>query len=51
MVHALKQKGTPLPTNDIWIAAVAAQVGATMLTFDKHFNAIERVDALVLEIL
>jgi len=48
IVHALKTKGTPLPTNDIWIAAAAARVGATVLTFDKHFCAIERVGSLVL---
>jgi len=49
IVRDLKAKGTPLPTNDIWIAAVAARVGATVLTFDKHFGAIQRVGSLVLE--
>lgn len=48
IVLALKAQGTPLPTNDIWIAAAAARVGATVLTFDKHFDAIERVGSLVL---
>ena len=49
IVRALKSKGTPLPTNDIWIAAAAVRVGATVLTFDDHFRAIERVGSLVLE--
>jgi len=49
IVLALKAKGTPLPTNDIWIAAAAARVGATVLTFDKHFHAIERIGSIVLE--
>lgn len=49
IVRALKAKGTPLPTNDIWIAASAARVGATVLTFDDHFRAIERVGSLVLD--
>lgn len=49
IVHALKTKGRPLPTNDIWIAAAAARAGATVLTFDKHFGDIERVGSLVLE--
>jgi len=49
IVWALKAKGTPLPTNDIWIAAAAVRVGATVLTFDDHFRAIERVGSLVLE--
>jgi len=48
IVLALKAQGTPLPTNDIWIAAVAARVGATVLTFDEHFCAIQRVGSLVL---
>ncbi|NOY30796.1 MAG: type II toxin-antitoxin system VapC family toxin [Planctomycetes bacterium] len=48
IVRALQSKGTPLPTNDIWIAAVAARVGATVLTFDQHFGAIQRVGSLVL---
>ena len=48
IVRALKANRTPLPTNDIWIAAAAARVGATVLTFDDHFRAIERVGSLVL---
>jgi len=48
IVRTLKAKGTPLPANDIWIAATAAHVGATVLTFDDHFRAIERVGLLVL---
>ena len=45
---ALRTHGTPLPTNDIWVAACAARNGSTVLTFDDHFRAIERVAALVL---
>jgi predicted nucleic acid-binding protein len=48
IVQSLKAKGTPLPTNDIWIAATAARVGATVLTFEDHFRAIERAGSLVL---
>lgn len=48
IVVALKSAGTPLPTNDIWIAAVAAREGSTVLTYDAHFRAIGRVGALVL---
>ncbi len=46
---ALKRAGTPIPTNDIWIAAAAAQAGATVLTYDRHFRSIERVGSVVLE--
>jgi tRNA(fMet)-specific endonuclease VapC len=49
IVVALRRAGRPLPTNDIWIAACAAGVGATVLTFDVHFSEIDRVGALVLE--
>jgi predicted nucleic acid-binding protein len=48
IVVELKRKGTPLPTNDIWIAATAARAGATVLTYDPHFNQIVRVGCLVL---
>ncbi len=48
IVVALRKAGTPLPTNDIWIAAVAGSVGASVLTFDAHFTAITRVGAVIL---
>ncbi len=44
----LRRQGSPLPTNDVWIAAAAARHGATVLTFDPHFEAIGRVGSLVL---
>jgi tRNA(fMet)-specific endonuclease VapC len=40
----LRRKGTPMPTNDIWIAAHALESGAELLSFDRHF---ENVDGLV----
>lgn len=49
IVVALKEAGTPLPTNDIWVAASAAHVGATVLTSDTHFSAIKRVGSLILD--
>ena len=48
IVVDLRKKGTPLPTNDVWIAAAAARADATVLTFDAHFREIARVGALVL---
>ena len=44
----LRAQGRPLPTNDLWIAATAASIGATVLTYDAHFQAIARVAAVVL---
>ena len=46
----LRNKGTSLPTNDIWIAATAINAGSTVLTFDAHFREIARVAVLVLEV-
>jgi len=46
---ALRGGGTPVPTNDIWVAACAARSGSTVLTFDEHFAVIERVGSLVLD--
>ena len=40
---ALRKQGTPLPTNDIWLAAQAMEVHATLLSADRHFA---RVDGL-----
>ena len=40
----LKQQGTPIPTNDIWIAAQTMEHGAELITSDQHF---ERVRGLV----
>jgi tRNA(fMet)-specific endonuclease VapC len=38
--HQLKKSGTPIPINDIWIAAHAVETGSTLITFDSHFNSI-----------
>jgi tRNA(fMet)-specific endonuclease VapC len=35
--HALRRRGTPIPTNDIWIAALALQHNLLLTTSDKHF--------------
>lgn len=38
--NQLKMQGTPIPTNDIWIAASAMRHGLTLATFDNHFSKI-----------
>ena len=38
---ALKDKGTPIPENDIWIGAIAMQYELTVATRDNHFLNIE----------
>jgi predicted nucleic acid-binding protein len=50
IVVALRKGGTPLPTNDIWIAAVAVREGATVVTYDAHFATISRVGSRVLTV-
>lgn len=37
---ALRKSGTPIPTNDIWIAAHAFETGAEFITFDRHFDEV-----------
>ncbi len=37
----LKDKGRPIPENDIWISAIAIQFGLTLATRDNHFNSVE----------
>ena len=36
----LKRQGTPIPTNDIWIAAQTMEHGAELITTDEHFDKI-----------
>jgi tRNA(fMet)-specific endonuclease VapC len=38
---ALKAKGRPIPTNDMWIAASALQHGAAVCSYDSHFSQID----------
>ncbi len=40
IITQLKRDGTPIPTNDIWIAATAFQHGLQLYTADKHFSYI-----------
>ena len=36
----LRNKGRPIPRNDVWIAAVALEHGLQLLTLDIHFREI-----------
>jgi tRNA(fMet)-specific endonuclease VapC len=36
----LKSQGTPIPSNDIWIAAQAMEHGIELITSDRHFDNI-----------
>ena len=48
IVHDLRRAGTPIPTNDVWIAACGVSAGAPVLTFDAHFAMVQRVGSIVL---
>lgn len=38
--HILKQAGTPIPINDVWIASQTIETGSVLVTFDSHFAKI-----------
>ena len=37
------QAGTPIPTNDIWIAASAMEYGLSVVTTDQHYQKIPQI--------
>ena len=39
----LREKGKPIPTNDIWISAQTLELGCYICTYDKHFQEIDGV--------
>ena len=40
IVGELKRKGKPIPTNDIWIAALCRQHSLPLLSRDRHFDLV-----------
>ncbi|MDP3719367.1 MAG: type II toxin-antitoxin system VapC family toxin [Acidobacteriota bacterium] len=44
----LRRAGTPIPVNDIWIAAVVIDCGGTLLTFDRDFDRVAGLDHVTL---
>jgi tRNA(fMet)-specific endonuclease VapC len=40
IVLELKRKGKPIPTNDIWIAALCRQHSLPLLSQDRHFDLV-----------
>jgi len=49
MIDALEAQGQRIPTNDIWIAATAAQYDLPLLTTDPHFKRIDGLDLILFE--
>jgi tRNA(fMet)-specific endonuclease VapC len=46
----LRRAGTPIPVNDIWIAATTLDRGGHLLTFDQLFRHIQGLDLTLLEV-
>jgi tRNA(fMet)-specific endonuclease VapC len=46
IVGELKRKGKPIPTNDIWIAALCRQHSLPLLSRDRHFDLVEGNDRI-----
>ncbi len=40
ILNNLRKLGKPIPTNDIWIAAVALQHGCRLFSMDHHFASV-----------
>jgi predicted nucleic acid-binding protein len=41
MIFLLERQGLSLDENDLWIAATASAVGATLVTRDRDFGSVE----------
>jgi len=50
IVTGLRDRGTPIPTNDIWIAAGAMQAGLRVVTADHHFARVPQVAVELIEL-
>ena len=42
----LKRLGNPIPSNDVWVAALARQHSLAILSNDSHFDAVEGVNRI-----
>lgn len=42
--NLLRENGTMIPTNDIWIAAEAMAIGGVLYSSDRHFGSIALLD-------
>ncbi len=40
IMRLLKKNGTPIPTDDVWIAAGTLESGGVLFTRDRHFDRI-----------
>lgn len=40
LIQVLRENGTPIPTNDVWVAATALDTGCRLVSYDKHFQQV-----------
>jgi len=45
--QSLSKQGTPIPENDIWIAAIAQEYDLKLVTRDNHFSHIDKLNTVV----
>ncbi len=43
LFRQLREQGTPIPTNDLWIAALVAQHGLSLCARDRHFDHLPQI--------
>jgi tRNA(fMet)-specific endonuclease VapC len=46
LYRQLRTQGTPIPTNDIWIAALVVEHALTLYTRDRHFEHLPQLPVL-----
>lgn len=46
---SLRAAGTPIPSNDVWIAASALELHGHLLTFDRDYLRVPSLDSTVLD--
>lgn len=46
LFRQLREQGTPIPTNDLWIAALVAENELALLSRDAHFRSLPQLDVI-----
>ena len=49
LMRTLKTQGMPIPINDVWIASIALETSARILSLDPHFQRIPAVVSVPLD--
>ena len=46
LYRQLRQQGTPIPTHDLWIAALVIEHGLALFSRDAHFDHLPQINRL-----